>query len=214
MNRRTVLLADDHPMFRRGLREAVEEAGRYKVVAEAGDGDTAIRQIGLLSPMLAVIDLAMPGRDGLEVLAWLEGRSPTRAVVLTMYRDAAYVDRAIELGAVGYLVKDDAQDEILRCLDLVCEGEFYLSPGIGLPPQAAPDPAGSGQSKGLLALLTPAQLAVLRLLAECRTSKEIARTLGISAKTVDNHRTNISARLNLYGANALLRFAVRHRGHL
>lgn len=210
----TVLVADDHPLFRRGLRAAIDESGRYHVVAEAGDGETAIRQIERSAPAIALVDLAMPVKDGLAVLAWAAEHAPrTRIVVMTLYKERDYVDRAVALGAAGYLVKDDAQDEVLRCLDAVGEDEFYLSPSVGAP-NPLPPSSSNAAVRAALARLTPAQRGVLRLLAEYRTSKEIARLLAISPKTVENHRTNMAAALGLRGPNALLQFAVRHRGLL
>lgn len=210
----TVLLADDHPLFRRGLRDAIEESGRYHVVAEAGDGESAIRQIERSVPAIALVDLAMPVKDGLAVLAWAAAHAPqTRIVIMTLYKERDYVDRAVSLGAAGYLVKDDAQDEVLRCLDAVGEDEFYLSPSVGAPNPLPPAP-DEAVVRAALAQLTPAQRGVLRLLSDYRTSKEIARLLTISPKTVENHRTNIATTLGLRGPNALLQYAVRHRGLL
>ena len=209
-----VLVADDHPLFRRGLRVAIDESGRYHVVAEAGDGETAIRQIERSAPTIALVDLAMPVKDGLAVLAWATAHAPqTRVVIMTLYKERDYVDRAVSLGAAGYLVKDDAQDEVLRCLDAVREHEFYLSPSVGSPNPQPPAP-DEATVRAALARLTPAQRSVLRLLADYRTSKEIARLLTISPKTVENHRTNIAGALSLRGPNALLQYAVRHRGLL
>ena len=210
----TVLIADDHPLFRRGLRAAIDESGRYHVVAEAGDGESAILQIERSAPAFALVDLAMPVKDGLAVLAWaLEHAAATRIVVMTLYKERGYVDRAVALGAAGYLVKDDAQEEVLRCLDSVHENEFFLSPSVGAP-NPPPPSSTDAAAQAALARLTPAQRGVLRLLADYRTSKEIARLLAISPKTVENHRTNVAAALGLRGPNALLQFAVRHRGLL
>lgn len=211
MKAATVLIADDHPLFRRGLRAAIEDSNRFRVVAEAGDGESAIRQIERHDPTAAFVDLAMPIKDGLAVAAWAAEKRPLlRVVIMTLYKERDFVDRAVALGAAGYLVKDDAQDEVLRCLEMVIDGEFFLSPSVGAPnpvPPAVADPAELAS----VTRLTPAQRSVLKLLAEYRTSKEIARQLEISPKTVENHRANIVAALGLHGANALLQFAVRNR---
>ena len=209
----SILLADDHPVFRHGLRAVIEGTGRYRVVAEASDGETAIRSLGALVPDLAVIDLAMPGTNGFEVAQWAAERCPeTRVVLLTLYRTVAYVDRALALGIAGYVVKDDAAVEIVRCLDAVAGGEFYTSPNISRPAAQPPAPDADGGEE--LAKLTPAQRVVLRLLANYQTSREIAAALGLSIKTVENHRANIATRFHLRGPNALLRFAVGNRNHL
>ena len=210
----TVLIADDHPLFRRGLRSVIDDSGRFRVVAEAGDGGSAIQQIERHGPIVAIIDLAMPVKDGLAVVAWLAQNKPlTRAVIMTLYKERDYVDRAVALGAAGYLVKDDAQEEVLRCLDAVLEGDFYLSPSVGAP-NPAPPAALDGTEAATVARLTPSQRSVLKLLADYRTSKQIAHMLAISPKTVENHRTNVTAALGLRGHNALLQFAVRNRAQL
>lgn len=210
MTSRSVLLADDHPVFRQGLRGVVEGTGRYRVVAEANDGEAAIRLLAAHAPDFAVIDLAMPGKDGFEVARWAAERCPdTRVVLLTLYRSVAYVDRALALGIAGYVVKDDAGDEIMRCLDAVADGEFYSSPNISRPAAAPPPLVPDDDAE--LARLTPGQRAVLRMLANYHTSREIAAALALSVKTVENHRANAALRLNLRGMNALLRFAVRNR---
>jgi DNA-binding NarL/FixJ family response regulator len=210
MIQRRILLADDHPVFRRGLRAVIEETGRYQVVAEADNGEAAIQALAAHSPDLAVVDLAMPRKDGFEVARWAAERRPeTRIVLLTLYKATAYVDRAVALGVSGYVVKDDAESQIVHCLDTVHDGEFYASPNLSRP--SAPPPPIVASDNRDLDKLTPAQRAVLRLVANYRTSREIAEVLGISVKTVENHRANSALRLNLHGPNALLRYAVRNR---
>ncbi|MCW5770386.1 MAG: response regulator transcription factor [Rhodospirillaceae bacterium] len=211
MTMRGLLLADDHPVVRRGLKAAIEESGRYRVIAEAGDGVEAIRLLARHAPPLAVIDLAMPEKDGFEVVRWAHERLPeTQAVVMTLYKDIAYVDRAVQCGAAGYLVKDDAEAEILRCLDAVSRDEFYLSPNLARPAVHAPPAAETG----FLARLTPMQQTILRRVANYETNRMIAQALGISPKTVENHRANIAMRLDLHGPHGVLRFAIRHRDEI
>lgn len=207
-----VLIADDHPLFRRGLRAAIEEGGRFHVIAEAGDGETAIRQIEHHAPAVAFIDLAMPVKDGLAVAAWnAHAGSATRIVIMTLHKDRDFVDRAVQRGAAGYLVKDDAQDEVLRCLDLVLQGEFFLSPAVGVPNPPPPAIVTDPLALAAIADLTVTQRSVLRHVAEYRSSKEIARLLALSPKTVENHRARAASALGLHGANSLLRFAVNNR---
>lgn len=207
-----VLIADDHPLFRRGLRDVIEESGRFRVAAEAGDGETAIRQIEHHAPAVAFVDLAMPFKDGLAVASWNAGAaSPTRIVIMTLHKERDFVDRAVQLGAAGYLVKDDAQDEVLRCLDLVLQGEFYLSSAVGTPNPSPPRIAADPLAAAAIAGLTVAQRSVLRHVADYRSSKEIARLLDLSPRTVENHRARIAAALGLHGGNALLRFSVTNR---
>jgi DNA-binding NarL/FixJ family response regulator len=211
----TVLIADDHPLFRRGLREVVETTEGFHLVAEAGDGETAIRQLELFRPRAAIVDLAMPGRDGLEVLAWATENLPDcRVVIMTAYKEAAYLDRTVELGAAGFMVKDDADQELVRCLQLVMSGGFFVSPSFGTPPAPEPRLVLDDEGAQKVAQLTAQQRLVLRHVAAHLTSKEIARELGISPKTVENHRAKIRDQLSLKGPGSLLEFAVRHRRFL
>jgi DNA-binding NarL/FixJ family response regulator len=173
MSKLAVLIADDHPVVRRGLREVVDGSARYRVAAEAGDGSSAIRQLELARPDIVLLDLAMPGQDGFAVAEWARAHQPAlRVVMLTMYADATYLERARALGVAGYLLKDDAEEELLRCLDAVTAGREYVSPSIGHAPVRPPAPPDAA---ALLARLTPAQRGILRHVAQARTSKEIAR---------------------------------------
>jgi len=204
-----VLIADDHPMMRRGLRDIVVGSQRYHVAGEAGDGRSAIRQLELLRPALAVVDLAMPELDGFGVAEWARANQPTLwLVLLTMYTEPAYLERARAIGIAGYLLKDDAEEELLRCLDVVVSGGRYVSPSIGHATVRPPPPA---EAAVMIARLTPAQRAILRHLAAARTSKEIARLAGLSYRTVQNHRAHIAEALGLSGPNRLLDFAIRYR---
>ncbi|MHA1538463.1 MAG: response regulator transcription factor [Alphaproteobacteria bacterium] len=212
MSEHAVVIADDHPIFRRGLRDIVDSAGGYRVLAEAEDGEAAIGHIERLNPDFAILDLAMPRGDGFAVARWaLANRPQTACVILTMYTEVEYLERAIELGALGFLVKDDAQDELIKCLEIVAGGEFYVSASVGRPRPRATATEPSPEDGASVDRLTPAQRQVLKELARYKTSKEIARILGISPKTVENHRLNIATELDLHGRNMLLRFAVRSR---
>ncbi len=202
--KQTVLLADDHPIFRRGLATVLEEAGHYDVVAQAGDGRSALEQCRALCPDFAVLDIGMPEMNGLDVLGALaEDTSTTRVVLLTMYDE--YVSRAVELGARGYVLKDRAEMELLDCLARVAAGDVFVSSSIA-------EPRGAGSADDL-ATLTPTERRVLALVGEFQTSREIGEQLGISFRTVQNHRARAADKLGLSGANALLRFALDHRDH-
>ena len=202
--RNTVLIVDDHPIVRRGLREVLEETGRFEVVAEVDNGDEAIEWCLAKPPTFVLLDIAMPGRSGLSVLEALEPDSaPPHFVLLTMYDE--YLDRAIELGARGYVLKDRAELEIVTCLDRVGVGKVYVSA-----------PGGEDHSHGLdqLTELTSAERRVLSLLAEFKTSRQIGEALGVSHRTVQNQRARAAEKLGLRGTNALLRFAIDHREQL
>lgn len=209
-----ILIADDHPIFRRGLRDMIEEMpGGHSVVGEAEDGAALLKQVRVLAPDIAVVDLAMPRVDGFEFMARLDDRPNGVAVIVpSMYADEAFLDRALSLGARGYVLKDDASDDLSRCLDAVVAGETYISPRIG---RARPRPPMSEDAGGDgLERLTKVQRSVLRHLSDHKTSKEIADELGLSYRTVQNHRARIADTLGLKGRNTLLAFAVRNRARL
>ncbi len=210
MSRTTVLIADDHPIFRRGLRDIIEDSADFRVVAEAGDGISARRQIELTAPDIAVIDLAMPRMDGFELVAWAGRHRPAlRCVIMTMYTEDEFLDRALELGAAGYLIKEDANDELLRCLQVVRDGGRFVSPTVGRHrPRLSPTVDAAIVER--LARLTPAQRRIMKYVGQYKTSKEIGRILNISYRTVQNHRANICRELDLEGPNSLIEFAVRY----
>jgi DNA-binding NarL/FixJ family response regulator len=206
---RGVLVADDHPIFRRGLRDVIDAHPGFRVVAEAGDGAEALRLLRETRPAIAVLDVSMPRVDGLEVLAQVAGWPERPAtVLLTMHDD--YAERAFQLGALGYLLKEHAVDELCACLDAIAIGRRFT--GAGLPWQVGG--GGDLEPASPLAALTATERRVLRLLADFKSSREIAEILSISHRTVQNHRANMCAKLGLGGAQALLRFAVAHRDAL
>lgn len=203
----TVLIADDHPIFRRGLREALAQHERFDVVAEADNGRDALRLIRMHRPALAVIDLAMPEADGFDVLGQaLRWPDAPRFTILTMYDDRAYFERAMQLGTHGYLLKENAEEELVRCLDAVSRGQRYV--GAGLRWQIDSD--GTIRSPHPITVLSPAERRVLKLVAEYKSSREIGELLNISRRTVENHRAHIAHKLGLHGVSALLRFAIEH----
>lgn len=194
-----VLVAEDHPVFRRGLADALRDAG-FAVVAEVADGAAALEAIRTHAPGIAVLDIEMPGMSGFDAARALATADPRPALVfLTMHKDGAMLRRALELGARGYVLKDAAVSEIVTCLDAVAAGRVFVSGAVDAP---RPDAASR---------LTPAERRVLALIAEDRTSSDVASALGISPKTVENHRANICRKLGLQGPQALLRFALSQR---
>jgi DNA-binding NarL/FixJ family response regulator len=212
----TVLIADDHPIFRAGLRQVIEASPGVRVVAEAGDGDEALAGIESAAPALAILDIDMPGRDGLEVARALrDRRSDTRVILLTMHKDAWFLEAALDAGVHGYVPKDSAAAEIGDAIRSVHAGQPYVSP------QLSHLLINRRQRANALAVelpaietLTPAEMKVLKLVAEIKTTKEIADALGISPRTVEHHRASISAKLDLQGSHALTRFAVKHQASL
>ena len=211
-----ILIADDHPIFREGLRQVIEKDVRLKVIAEADDGDAALDLIKQHRPDIALLDLDMPLRDGFAVVrAVREQRLSVEIVILTMHKDELHFNEALNLGAKGYVIKESAAADVVNCLRAVAAGQNYISPSLStyLLNRSRRATTLDEQQKGL-SDLTPTERRVLRLLADLKTSKEIANELGVSARTIDNHRANICTKLDLRGSHALVKFAVQHKSEL
>lgn len=210
----TIVVADDHPLFRRGLLDALESDAAFRVVAHADNGDQALALVRRHRPTIAVLDINMPRVSGLEVAeAIREDGLRTEVVILTMHRDAGMFRRALDLGARGYLLKDSAAVEIVACLHTVAAGRAYISPALS---SELLDRRADLSTPAFAALvdLTPAERSVLKLIARGLTSAEIADSLGNSIKTIENHRSHICQKLGLSGPQALLRFALENKALL
>jgi DNA-binding NarL/FixJ family response regulator len=208
-----ILMAEDHPVYRDGLRQIIEKDPALKIVQETGDGAEALRLARVLAPDLVILDMDMPGLNGLDI-ARARQREQLRfeIIFLTMYREEDMFAEAIELGAKGYVLKESAAAEILRSIHAVAAGQYYFSPALsGLLVNRARAPRE--QPVGI-ETLTQAELRILRLIASDKTSKEIADELGLSPRTVENHRTNMSSKLGLRGAHSLVKFAFENKGRL
>jgi DNA-binding NarL/FixJ family response regulator len=208
-----VLIVDDHPLFRQGLRQVIEADQRFQLVGEAGDGQQALELIEQLKPDLAVLDVNLPGLSGLEVARKLQtGRYSTRIIILTMYKEEETFNLAVDLGVTGFVLKENAVQDILTSLAVVADGGHYLSPSIsGYLVRRRGRTEELAARKPGLDDLTKAERRVLRLIAEKKTSREIAAELFISPRTVEAHRANISAKLKLSGSHSLLQFALENR---
>lgn len=209
----TVFIADDHPIFRQGLRQILERDPSFTIVGEAADGPTALDAIERLRPRIAVLDVDMPGMDGLGVAAALDDRRlPTAVVILTMHKDARVLDTALKAGVKGYVLKDGALVEIVDGLKAVAAGRHFVSPQLTTHLVSRRTTVQEGTPS--LDLLTETERKVLRLLAGFKTTKEIASALDISPRTVDRHRSNMAEKLGLSGTHALTKFAVTHESQL
>lgn len=199
-----VLLADDHPIVRNGLLSLLENQPYIDSITDVGDGLQALRILQTQPIELGIIDISMPGMDGLTLIQQAKKDTPnTLFIVLTLHDDTNLVEKAFEYGASGYLLKEDTHAEILDCIKVVSGGRRYLSSSI-----LSVEEISSFTEKRKRVLLTPTEEKVVDLVADYKTSREIARLLDITIRTVQNHRANIVRKLDLSGSNALLRYAV------
>lgn len=205
-----VLLADDHRLMREGLRHLLERRTDLRVVAEAADGLSTVRLAGELSPDVVVMDISMPGLNGVEATRRILASSPgVKVLALSMHADRRYVIAMLKAGASGYLLKDSASDELVRAIESALARTTFLSPAIadmvvkeyvsGLP----------GEAGGAFGLLTAREREVLQLVAEGLSTKEIAGRLGLSGKTVESHRQQLMEKLDLHSVAELTKYAVR-----
>ncbi len=209
----SVLVCDDHPIFREGLSRLVKEQESLELIGEYGDGNPAIQKIRELKPEIAVLDISMPEMDGIEVARLIQDENlPTKIVILTMYKEKVYFDRAMDAGVMGYLLKENATVDLLSCINKVSKGEYYVSSLLsGLLIEREKQIKSFRQEIPAIETLTETERKVLRLIAENKTSKEIAANLFISYRTVENHRQHICDKLNLHGPHRLLEFALGNK---
>lgn len=212
----TVLIVDDHPLLRRGLRDVIGHGSRFKVVGEAADGEEALRQISCLAPHIVILDIDMPRRNGLETIrAIRQLPSPAKVIILTMYREEDMFNAAMDLGVKAYVLKENAANDILDALEKVDLGEAFVSPLMLEAGQRRNDRVRELLlSKPQIESLTPAERRILKLIGEDYTSKEIADLLHLSVRTVDNHRQHICDKLKLHGTHTLLKFAFDNSAYL
>lgn len=210
----TVLIADDHPIFRHGLRQIIESDKQLKVIAEAVDGDDALTKIAESHPQVAVLDVEMPRLSGLEVLKSLKEKNlGVPVILLTMYKEGRFFNAALDAGVKGYILKDSAVTEIAAAIRAVAGGENFISPMLSTLLMKRLTRAESSP-KSDLDSLTVSERRVLKLVAEAKNNQQIADELFISIRTVENHRSNICHKLNLEGKNALLTYALTNKSKI
>lgn len=205
-----ILLVDNHTLVRAGIRALLEQIPNVLVVGEAGDGREALKLVEQYRPHLALMDITMPVMNGLEATVRLVKEFPgTRVVMLSVHTDEEYVLQALRAGAVGYLLKDAGRAELEIAVAAVARGETYLSPAVSR--HVVGDyvrRTGSG-TEGRLETLTPRQREILQLIAEGKSTKEIASILDVSVKTVETHRAQLMERLDIHDVAGLVRYAIR-----
>ena len=206
----TIVLADDHPVVRRGLRALLEAVPDFRVAGETGDGLEAVRLVEELRPQVLVLDLMMPGVGGLEVARQVNHRFPTtRVVILSMHANEAYVLEALRNGASGYVLKDAGGGELVQAVRAVVAGGRYLSPPLSERAIAAYVERAKSAPLDPVGELTTREREVFGLAAEGQSSADIAARLGISPRTAETHRANLMRKLGLHNQTDLVRFAIR-----
>lgn len=207
----SIIIADDHPIVRSGLRMVFDRAPGMRVIHEAGNGDIAIQFIRQAQPDVVILDVEMPVMDGFAVARQVREESlAVHIIFMTMHKDEQTFNKAMEAGISGYVLKENAVADILQAVEAVMQGRHYISPSLSdyLMRRSGHQPPAPSS----LDALTPTERRILRLIGGQKTSKSIAEELFISPKTVEKHRSNICAKLNLRGAYALLKFAMENKG--
>lgn len=210
---KNILIIDDHPLFREGLKTIVERDKRFKVVGEAGNGRQGLKMARQLKPDLSVVDISLPDINGVQVATEMRSHLPdTKIMIVSMHSKIDYIAEAFQAGATGYVAKDSASDRLIQGIDSVLKGEYFLDSSVShqvvekLMKFPVKDAKITDADYGSL---TPREQEVMRLLAEGSTPKEIADKLCISPKTVENHRANIMKKLGIHSTMELVRYAAR-----
>jgi DNA-binding NarL/FixJ family response regulator len=205
-----VLIAEDHTLLRAGLRALLQEDQTLEIVGEVDNGRDAIRAVGTLEPHLVLMDLSMPGMNGIEAITDIKRRYPeTRVLVLTIHKTDEYIHESLRAGADGYILKDATHDELRVAIRSIRNGKIYLSPDISS--KVISGYLGNGHGEGTASLwdtLTHREREVLKLVAEGHPNKHIAEYLCLSVKTVEKHRSNLMKKLDLHNASMLTAYAI------
>lgn len=209
-----ILLADDHVIVCDALANMLSTDPRFEVVGQAHNGLDVLKKVEQLHPELVVIDIGMPGLNGIEAIKRIKKKNPrVKAIVLSMHKDEAYIYWALRAGASGYVLKQSAARELVDAISQVLLGHTYLSPSISSTVIRGylHGSQANNESGDPLTLLTDREREILQLVAEGLTSKEIAQRLNVSIRTIDAHRANIMNKLNIHTTPGLVKFAIRHR---
>jgi DNA-binding NarL/FixJ family response regulator len=211
-----ILIVDDHPLLRHGLRDFVAQNSKFKIIGEASDGEEALQHLTTLKPHIVILDIDMPRMNGLETLRAIRDLPfPVKVIILTMYKEEDMFNAAMDLGARAYVLKENAATDIVVALEKVERGETFMSAMMLEAGRRRGDRVRELlTSKPQIEALTPAERRILKLIGEDFTSKEIADRLKLSVRTVDNHRQHICNKLKLHGTHSLLKFAFDNSAYL
>jgi DNA-binding NarL/FixJ family response regulator len=211
-----IIIADDHPIFRKGLRQVIEMDKQLSVIKEASNGEEVLGFLKNEIPDIVVLDLEMPVLDGYETAKKInKDKIEVEIIMLTMHKDEFLFNKLMDIGIKGYILKENAANDILVGIKTVVQGNYYISPGISeYLIRRSGRSTSLPVSHGTIGDLTQAEKKIIKFIAENKTSKEISEILSISYKTVENHRNNICKKLDLKGSNSLLKFAIENRKFL
>lgn len=205
-----ILIADDHVLLRAGVRSLLQPIADFEVVGEAGDGREALQMVETLRPQILLMDISMPNMNGLMAAATVAREHPdVRVIMLSMHTTDDFVGQAIQSGVAGYLLKNTEAPELEFAIKAVARGETYLTPAVSKRMMGNFADMMNGKGAANCSPLTPRQTEILQLIAEGRSTKEIAGDLKISVKTVETHRAQLMDRLNIYDIPGLVRYAMR-----
>jgi len=216
MNEITIIIADDHPIVRQGLRQTIEKERSFSIVAEAANGREALEAITEFQPNIAILDVDMPEMDGFAVARVVrENNLPTAVIFLTIHNDEVMFNEAIDLGAKGYVLKQSALEDVVECIKIVAKNQFCVSPSLTtFLINRQRRVLNLTAEKPIIKNLTRSEKRILQMIADDKSTKEIADELFISPTTVEKHRANICRKLDLKGGYALLKFALTHKSEL
>jgi len=213
VQKKSILIIEDHPLFREGLKAIIERDARFEVVGEAGDGRQGLSMTKKLKPDLVMVDISLPDQNGLQLTREIRSLWPeTRVLIVSMHSKIDYITEAFQAGATGYVVKDSASERLLNALETVSKGEYFLDSSVSHSVVKMLMESGVKRAKitdSAYESLTPREQEVIRLLAEGISTRVIADKLFISPKTVENHRANIMNKLGVHTTFELIRYAAR-----